>query len=70
MFFTTQDFAGARGDLGAGGGDSAPLRRFGVWVSYLTTQLVPRIANRREAKYAPPSSRGRGNEAWLAQAAH
>ena len=70
MFFTTQDFAGARGDLGAGGGDSAPLRRFGVWVSYLTTQVVRRIANIWEAKHAPPSSCGRGTEAWLAQAAH
>ena len=59
MPLTTQDFAGVVMDAIAGGRDLRPPRPFGEWVSYLTTQIVRRIANRWEAKYAPPSCRGR-----------
>jgi hypothetical protein len=70
MCFTTQEFASAGSDAGADGRDLALPRRVYKWVSYLTTQAALRIANRWQAKYAPHSSRDRGNHAWLAQAAH
>jgi hypothetical protein len=69
MCFTTQDSAGAGSDVAGDGGDLERLERLRKWVSHLTPQAALRIANRWEAKYAPPSSRDRGNDAWLAQAA-
>jgi hypothetical protein len=70
MCFTTQDFAGPASDVAADGRDLERLQRLRKWVSHLTTQAALRIANRWQAKYAPHSSRDRGNDAWLAQAEH
>ena len=70
MLFTTQGVALLSSDVVAGVRRLGAPGRLDKWVGYLTTQLSWRIANRREAKYAPPSSRGRGNKAWLGQAAY
>jgi len=70
MLFTTQGLALLSSDVVAGVRRLGAPGRLDKWVGYLTTQLSWRIANRREAKYAPPSCCGTEVAAWLAQAAY